>query len=97
MAEVQTSVQSGETAQRFIEFVMLQSQQASLFLGKIPNPQTGKAEVLLEPAKMFIAHLEMIREKTRGNLSSQESGILDKVLADLHLAYVEASAHAANG
>ena len=66
MAEVQTSTQSGEMSQRFIEFVMMQAQQASLFLGRIPSPQSGKTEVLLEPAKLFIDHLEMIREKTRG-------------------------------
>ena len=70
MAEVQTSTYSGELSQRFIEFVMMQAQQASLFLGRIPNPQTGKADVLLEPAKLFIDQLEMIREKTRGNLRS---------------------------
>ncbi len=91
MAEVQTSTHSGEMAQRFIQFVMMQSQQASLFLGRIPHPQTGKAEVMLEPAKMFIDQLEMIREKTRGNLSAQETEILNNVLTDLQMAYVEAS------
>src|SRR6187551_3950948 len=92
MAEVQTSIHSGETAQRFVEFVMMQAQQAALFLGQLPNPQTGKSEVHLEPAKLFIDHLEMIREKTRGNLSNQEQEILNSVLADLQLRYVEASA-----
>jgi hypothetical protein len=92
MAEVQNTTLSGETTQRFIEFVMMQSQQASLFLGRIPNPQTGKAEVMLEPAKLFISHLEMIREKTRGNLTTQESDILNQVLSDLQMAYVQASA-----
>jgi Domain of unknown function (DUF1844) len=91
MAEVQTSTYSGELAQRFIEFVMMQAQQASLFLGRIPNPQSGKTEVLLEPAKLFIDQLEMIREKTRGNLTNQESEILNSVLSDLEMAYVQAS------
>jgi hypothetical protein len=91
MAEVQTSTHSGELSQRFIEFVMMQSQQASLFLGRIPHPQTGKAEVFLEPAKLFIDHLEMIREKTRGNLTTQEADILNSVLSDLEIAYVQAS------
>jgi len=44
MAEVQTNTQSGEMSQRFIEFVMMQAQNAALFLGQIPNPQTGKGE-----------------------------------------------------
>jgi len=91
MAEVQRTVLAGETTQKFIEFVMMQSQQASLFLGLIPNPQTGRGEVRLDAAKLFIDHLEMIREKTRGNLSGEEGGLLDKVLADLHAAYAKAA------
>jgi Domain of unknown function (DUF1844) len=92
MAEVQTSTHSGELSQKFIEFVMMQAQQASLFLGRIPNPQSGQSEVLLEPAKLFIDHLEMIREKTRGNLTAQEAEILNGVLTDLQMAFVQASA-----
>jgi Domain of unknown function (DUF1844) len=62
MAEVQTSTNSGELAQRFIEFVMMQAQNAALFLGQIPNPQTGKGEVNLEVAKMFIDQLKLRAE-----------------------------------
>ena len=89
MAEVQTSTNSGELAQRFIEFVMMQAQNAALFLGQIPNPQTGKDEVNLEVAKMFIDQLAMIQEKTRGNLSNEESTVLRNALSNLQLAYVE--------
>lgn len=91
MPEVQPSAQFGEMTQRFIEFVMMQAQQASLFLGRLPNPQTGKSEVRLDAAKLFIDHLEMIQEKTRGNLSNEESEILRSVLSDLQMAYVQAS------
>lgn len=77
--------------QRFIEFVMMQAQQAAMFLGRIPNPQTGKPEVNLEIARMFIDQLEMIHEKTRGNLTGEESEILSRVLSDLQLAFVQAS------
>jgi Domain of unknown function (DUF1844) len=94
MPEVQTSTYSGELSQKFIEFVMMQAQQASLFLGRIPNPQSGQSEVLLEPAKLFIDHLEMIREKTRGNLTAQEAEILNSVLTDLQMAFVQASSTA---
>ncbi|MFM8887859.1 MAG: DUF1844 domain-containing protein, partial [Chthoniobacterales bacterium] len=44
----------------------------------------------LPVARIFIDQLEMIREKTRGNLSPEESDVLNKVLADLQLAFVEA-------
>src|SRR5512133_2145599 len=89
MAEVQPSTNSGELAQRFIEFVMMQAQNAALFLGQIPNPQTGKGEVNLEVAKMFIDQLAMIQEKTRGNVSNEESTVLRNTLSNLQLAYVE--------
>src|SRR5262245_35117927 len=91
MAEVQTTTQSGELTQRFIEFVMMQAQNAALFLGQIPNPQTGKAEVNLEVARMFIDQLAMIQEKTRGNLTTEESTVLRNALSSLQMAFVEAS------
>ena len=91
MAEVQTTNQSGELTQRFIEFVMMQAQNAALFLGQIPNPQTGQAEVNLDVARMFIDQLAMIQEKTRGNLTSEESTVLRNALASLQMAFVEAS------
>ena len=91
MAEVQKTTALGEMTQRFIEFVMMQAQQAAMFLGRIPNPQTGKPEVNLEIARMFIDQLEMIHEKTRGNLTSEESEILTRVLSDLQLTFVQAS------
>jgi hypothetical protein len=91
MAEVQTSTQSGELSQRFIEFVMMQAQNAALFLGQIPNPQTGQGEVNLELAKMFIDQLAMIQEKTRGNLTNEETAVLRNTLSNLQMAFVEVS------
>jgi hypothetical protein len=91
MAEVQTSTQSGELSQRFIEFVMMQAQNAALFLGQIPNPQTGQGEVNLELAKMFIDQLGMIQEKTRGNLTNEEAAVLRNTLSNLQMAFVEVS------
>ncbi len=91
MAEVQKTTVSGETTQKFIEFIMMQSQQASLFLGRFPHPQTGKPEINLNAARLFIDHLEMIREKTRGNLTNEESNMLDSILSDLQQGYTQAS------
>ena len=89
MAEVQTSTQSGELSQRFIEFVMMHAQNAALFLGQIPNPRTGEGEVNLELAKMFIDQLAMIQEKTRGNLTNEETTVLRNALSNLQMAFVE--------
>ena len=94
MAEVQKTVQSGELTQRFIEFVMMTAQNAALFLGQIPNPKTGEPEVNLDLARMFIDQLEMIQEKTRGNLTNEETMVLRNTLSNLQMAFVEASGSA---
>jgi hypothetical protein len=91
MAEVQTTNQSGELTQRFVEFVMMHAQNAALFLGQIPNPQTGQGEVNLELAKMFIDQLAMIQDKTRGNLTNEEATVLRNALSNLQMAFVEVS------
>ncbi|MBA2241922.1 MAG: DUF1844 domain-containing protein [Chthoniobacterales bacterium] len=97
MAEIQTNTQSGELSQRFIEFVMMQAQNAALFLGQIPNPQTGEGEVNLELARMFIDQLSMIQEKTRGNLTNEEGAVLRNTLSNLQMAFVEVSQSGASG
>jgi Domain of unknown function (DUF1844) len=91
MAEYQNmTVSSGEMAQRFIEFVMMQAQNAAFMLGQIPHPQTGKAEVNLDVAQMLIDQLVMIQEKTKGNLNSDEAKILAGAISNLQIAFVEA-------
>ena len=91
MPEIQHSNQPGEMTQRFIELVMMQAQQAAMFLGRLPGPEGQQPEVNLEFARMFIDQLEMLQEKTRGNLSNEETQVLNGVLADLRLAFVQAS------
>jgi hypothetical protein len=94
MAEYQnTTVSSGEMTQRFIEFVMMQAQNAAFMLGQIPHPQTGKAEVNLDMAQLLIDQLAMIQEKTKGNLNSDESRILAGSISNLQMAFVEAVRH----
>ena len=91
MAEFQnTSAASGEMAQRFIEFVLMQAQNAAFVLGQIPHPQTGKAEVNLDLARLLIDQLAMIQEKTQGNLNKDEAQILANTLSNLQIAFVEA-------
>ena len=91
MAEVQKTTLSGELSQRFIEFVVMHAQNAALFLGQIPNPRTGEAEVNLDLARMFIDQLAMIQERTRGNLTSEEAKVLSNALSNLQMAFVEVS------
>jgi hypothetical protein len=95
--EKMQATQSGELSQRFVEFVMMHAQNAALFLGQIPNPKTGEGEVNLELAKMFIDQLAMIQEKTRGNLTNDETTVLRNTLSNLQMVYVEVAQKAPKG
>ncbi|MBN2207699.1 MAG: DUF1844 domain-containing protein [Candidatus Coatesbacteria bacterium] len=58
-------------------------------LGKMANPLTGKVERNLEQAQSSIAMLEMLKNKTEGNLDKDETVVLDTVLTNLRLNFVE--------
>jgi hypothetical protein len=62
--------------------------QAMLSMGKAPNPVTNKTEVNADLAKHFIDTLGMLEEKTKGNLSKEEAGMLEAVLHELRMAFV---------
>jgi hypothetical protein len=94
MAELQKNnspVGNAEMAQRFVQFVMMQTQNIYYLLGRIPSQDGRPAPPNLEGAKLFIDQLEMVQEKTRNNLSTQETTILDEALKNTRLAFVEAS------
>ena len=60
-------------------------------LGEIPEPETGKAQKDLRVAKDNIDLLLMLQQKTKGNLTQEELELLESMLFDLRLKYVEAS------
>ncbi|MCE0523555.1 MAG: DUF1844 domain-containing protein [Methylacidiphilales bacterium] len=94
MAELdkqKSAVGNAELAQRFVQFVMMQVQNIFYVLGRIPSPDGRPIPPNLEAGKLLIDQLEMIQEKTRNNLSAQESSILDDALKNARLAFVEVS------
>ncbi|MFO7525267.1 MAG: DUF1844 domain-containing protein [Ignavibacteriaceae bacterium] len=72
----------------FIQLVLQNQQMAMMSLGKLENPVAGKTEKNLEFAKLSIDTLDMIKEKTKGNLSEYEQKFLDETLRELKLVYV---------
>ncbi len=72
---------------RFHDFVMLQAQNAGLFLGQLPHPSTGQPEVNLMAARSVLDSLEMLEVKTKGNLSAQEEKLLQTALLNLRPLY----------
>jgi hypothetical protein len=70
--------------------VIYQNQQLALIgLGKINNPISNKSEKNLDQAKMAIDILDMLEEKTRGNLTEREKSFLGEVLRELKLSYLK--------
>lgn len=65
--------------------------QAMMHLGMAPNPMTNQREVDLNQAKYAIDLLQILKEKTRGNLTDGERRVLDGLLYDLRMRYVEAN------
>jgi len=75
----------------FMMFITSLSMQAMMSLGLYPNPVTKKEEKNLDAAKYTIDTITMIRGKTKGNLTSEESRLIDNILYDLRIKYIEAS------
>ena len=96
MAEVQKSTQSGEAADLFIQFVMMQQQQALLAMGRHPHASPGSLPTNLKLAKIFIDQLSVIRMKTAGNLSPDETQVINSAIATLQAAYVDVTSSASS-
>jgi hypothetical protein len=67
-------------------FVTRLSVQAMFSLGLLEHPITRKREINLDGARMLIDDLEMLRDKTSGNLEDDEQGHIDKAIGDLRRA-----------
>lgn len=74
----------------FSTFVISLSTQALMNLGEIPNPVSGKVEVDVPVAKQMIDIVGMLKDKTRGNLNASEDRLIEDILFDLRMKYVEA-------
>ncbi|MBU1125326.1 MAG: DUF1844 domain-containing protein [Candidatus Omnitrophica bacterium] len=70
-------------------FVTTMALQASIALGQMPNPATQKQEDNLPQAKFIIDTLEMIQKKTKGNLDAEENTLLEDILYQLRMQYIE--------
>ncbi|MDO9464032.1 MAG: DUF1844 domain-containing protein [bacterium] len=75
----------------FMMFITSLSMQAMMSLGLYPNPITKKEEKNLGVSKYTIDTITMIQEKTKGNLTSEESRLIDNILYDLRMKYIETS------
>ena len=72
----------------FSTFIMSLNASALVHLGVIDDPMTGQRVKNLPLGKQTVDMLRMLQEKTRGNLTEEESKLLQGILYDLKIAYV---------
>jgi len=75
----------------FSFFITTLSLQASISLGQVPNPADNKTETDLVQAKFIIDTLGMLQEKTKNNLTAEETKLLENLLYDLRMIYIAKS------
>jgi hypothetical protein len=89
-SEAEEDIQLPEV--NFATFVFSLSSSAIFHFGEIPDPATGTKKTNLPMAKHTIDILGMLEEKTKGNLTGDESQLLKNILYDLRMRYVKATA-----
>ena len=76
----------------FTAFVLSLASTAAIHFGDLPDPISGeRAELNLEGATQMIEILALLEQKTRGNLTAEEREVLNQVLYELRMRYVQAT------
>ena len=73
----------------FVNFLSTLATNAAAALGAMPHPVTGQRSLDLDTGKYWLDVLGMLSEKTKGNLHPQEASLLEGVLGDLRMQYVQ--------
>lgn len=82
--------ESTESGLSFIGFLLSLASSAAIHLGDLADPATGRtAEPNLEAATQMIEVLALLETKTRGNLTAEERQVLEQVLYELRMRFVE--------
>ena len=79
------------TGLSFAAFALSLVHTAAVHFGDVPDPLSGgKAELNLPAAQQMIDILALLEQKTRGNLTAEERQLLDQVLYELRLRFIDA-------
>lgn len=81
----------GQEGVDFSSFVLSLATTGMVHLGEIPEPMTGRRSENLAAAREMIDILALLKEKTEGNLSTEENQLLDNVLYELRMKFMSKS------
>jgi hypothetical protein len=90
-----TSADAPKRSPVFENLIRSLAQNAAMLLGGYADPRTGQPVLDLEGAREMIDMLDVLHEKTRGNLAAEEDTLLLDVLGNLKLAFMEMAIAAA--
>jgi hypothetical protein len=82
---------NSESSVSFSAFVVTIVQSAMVHLGEAPNPETGGRQMDLDMARHTIDVLNMLKEKTKGNRTEDETKMLDTLLYEVRTKFLTAS------
>lgn len=84
-------MESTESGITFTQFIISLGTTAAVHFGDLPDPVSGeRGDANLIAASQMIDLLALLQDKTRGNLEPAEAKLLDDLLYDLRLRYVQA-------
>jgi hypothetical protein len=89
LSEADEEVLDTENPASFVNFLSTLATNAAASLGAVPHPATGQRSVDLDTGKYWLDILGMLRDKTKNNLHPQESRLLEGLLGDLRMQYVQ--------
>jgi hypothetical protein len=87
--EAEEDFPGAEDPASFVNFLSTLATNAAAALGAMPHPATGQRSLDLDTGKYWLDVLAMLREKTSGNLHPQEERLLEGLLGDLRMQYVQ--------
>lgn len=87
--EAEEDYPDAENPASFVNFLSTLATNAVASLGGMPHPATGQRSVDLESGKYWIEVLSMLKDKTEGNLHPKEAELLNGILSDLKMQFVQ--------
>jgi hypothetical protein len=75
----------------FSTFLLSLSTSVLVCLGELPDPVNNEKNTNLPLAKQTIGIIEMLKEKTKGNLNEEEDRLIESILYDLRMKYIDAA------
>ncbi len=88
---IRTDEEPDDVTIDFGAFLVSMGTSCLVNLGRHADPETGNTSTDMDAARQMIHILEMLRDKTQGNLTHEEEQLLTSLLHDLHIAYAEAA------